>query len=1161
MLTFAVCEYQHMNSGCLAPAGFLSVIIKGLMIMTLKKKKLGLAVSAAIFSFALAACGSSGSGGGGDEPFNPENPSYVPVAGGEPVSPGGLHAPGNELDPVPNKLVVQVLDEDLGSNGTKAAEAMNYSVWRWAGDGCASDIGDSQASGEAWEDGAYKPTDQNEYGIIFEFDVSNYDVDGCSGFILRDEGINKYLDDNQMLTWTAQDHEITITKKRAESYDSRDEAFNNLYSAAAGLDAEDASAHWVSSSLLVWKNNKDEKGNELNVRLQYNPDALIEPNGDGLLNGEFVNLEKTDLPEDIIQKNNNLRDFQAYKIPDGTNLDLKRILRGEALLLGLGDKNQVKKAARIQTAMLIDELYADKAVRVQDLGATAGSAGVTFKVWAPTAKSLTVHIWPDAVNNVWEDAGGAMVLDEETGVWSYTTDKANTEGTAAYKYEINVYHPATRKFEDMWVTDPYSLSLYSGNSALIDLDNAKAKPEGWDSVRAPHSQANSSDIAAMVITESHLRDLTVGTDKGVSAEHQGKYLGLTELDSAVGKHLKKLSDAGVTHIELLPMYDIASINEDDVFNNKTADVTITGKEFCDRIEAESTEPINVCGDNRLVYDILAEASANDNADDAKVSTFLGNYVKDKDSYNWGYDPWHYQVPEGSYATSIADPYTRVKEIREMIFSLKKDYGMNVILDVVYNHTDGAGVEKDSSVLDKLVPWYYNRLNPETGNVLADTCCSDSAAEHRMFAKLMEDTLVTWAKDYKIDAFRFDLMGYIPKQVMVDTLANVKERASNKEMYFFGEGWDAGSAANVVGGENNATQINMHDTLIGTFNDRIRDGVRGSGPFDHGDDLIKLQGFATGRCTEMNDKRLELDPGYTCDAASENDADYGMHPLNWQDVIRISMAGNLRDYPLKTYTDEVKTGKDISYWNAIAGYGDSPINTINYVSKHDNQAVFDLIMYKAKKTNTMETKAKMQGIAVATVMFGQSPVFDQQGTDLLRTKYFQNDSYNTGDFSNKVNYASDQGNEFIPGALVNKVKDVSDWGAITEVSEYNSDVGAEIKAKMSDTYNAMLTIRKEHNLFYLGDAELIKQNVSFLNVGKTQEPGLIVMKVTNPGDTGVAGNNMAVVMLNAKPKPTKFTVADLDGAAALDTGPLYKDGCAIDGNDITAQPWTVCVFAK
>ena len=1130
--------------------------------MTLKKKKLGLAISAAVFSCTLAACGSSSSGGGGGgDGFNPENPSYVPAAGGEAVSPGGLHAPGSELDSVPNKLVVQVLDEELGTNGTKANEALNYTVHRWVHEECASNIGASQS----WDDISDVPVDQNEYGIVFEFDLSDSTQDGCAGFILRDPDKNKFIEENQRLTWTAADHEITITKKRVESYDTRDEAFNDLYAPVAGLDAEDASAHWVSSNLLVWKNNKDQNGKELNVRLQYNTDAVIEADGEGLLNGDYVNLEKTQLPEEIIQKNHNLKDFQAYKIPDGTNLDLKKILRGEALLLGLGDKNLVKKAARIQTAMLIDELYAENAVRVQDLGATASADGVTFKVWAPTARSLTIHIWPDAVNGNWEDGtvSEEMAFDEETGVWSYTTDKADTEGTAAYKYQIQVYHPATRKFEDMWVTDPYSLSIFSGNSALIDLDNAKAKPDGWDSVKAPHSQATSADIASMVITESHLRDLTVGTDKGVTAAHQGKYLGLTELDSAVGKHLKKLSDAGVTHIELLPMYDIASINEEDVFSGKTADVTITGQEFCARIEAETTEPINVCGDNRLVYDILAEESANDNEDDAKVSTFLGNYVKEKDSYNWGYDPWHYQVPEGSYATSIADPYARVKEIREMISSLKNDYGMNVILDVVYNHTDGAGVEKDSSVLDKLVPWYYNRLDPETGNVLSDTCCSDSASEHKMFAKLMEDTLVTWAKDYKIDAFRFDLMGYIPKQVMVDTLANVKERASNKEMYFFGEGWDAGSAANVVGGENNATQINMHDTLIGTFNDRIRDGVRGFGPFDHGDALIKLQGFATGRCSEMNDKRLDpdQDPDYSCAVDAVNESDYGMHPLNWQDVIRISMAGNLRDYPLKTYTDEVKTGKDISYWGAIAGYGDSPINTINYVSKHDNQAVFDLIMYKAKKTNTMETKAKMQGIAVATVMFGQSPVFDQQGTDLLRTKYFQNDSFNTGDFSNKVNYAADQGNEFIPGALVNKEKDLADWGAITEVSEYNSDVGAELKSKMSDTYNAMLTIRKEHDLFYLGDAELIKQHVSFLNVGKNQEPGLIVMKVTNPGDTGVVGNNMAVVMLNAKPEATSFTVADVEEAKPLDTGPLYKDGCSISGKKITAQPWTVCVFAK
>ena len=311
---------------------------------------------------------------------------------------------------------------------------------------------------------------------------------------------------------------------------------------------------------------------------------------------------------------------------------------------------------------------------------------------------------------------------------------------------------------------------------------------------------------------------------------------------------------------------------------------------------------------------------------------------------------------------------------------------------------------------------------------------------------------------------------------------------------------------------------------------------------------------------MNDKRKELDPNYSCDPTATNESDYGMHPLNWQDVIRISMAGNLRDYELLTYTDEVKAGKDISYWGAISGYGDQPINTINYVSKHDNQTVFDLIMYKAKKSNTMENKVKMQGIAIATAMLGQSPVFDQQGSDLLRTKYFQNDSFNTGDFSNKVNYAEDEGNEFIPGAIVNKSKDAEDWGAIKEVSDYNTDVGPELKAKMVDTYKALATIRKDHNLLYLGDADLIKQNVEFLNVGSKQVPGLIVMKVTKP-EGYKSSDNELYVMINAAPEAREFAAGNVEDASTLDTGALYEDGCGISDGKLSAAPWSVCVFAK
>ena len=416
----------------------------------------------------------------------------------------------------------------------------------------------------------------------------------------------------------------------------------------------------------------------------------------------------------------------------------------------------------------------------------------------------------------------------------------------------------------------------------------------------------------------------------------------------------------------------------------------------------------------------------------------------------------------------------------------------------------------------------------------------------MFAKLMEDTLVTWAKDYKVDAFRFDLMGYLPKQVMVDTLANVKTRSGNNELYFFGEGWDAGSAADAMGNENNATQINMHGTGIGTFNDRIRDGVRGSGPFDHGVN-VKKQGFASGRCSDTV-RVDEKDEG--CDDTA----------LNFQDIIRVSMAGNLRDYMLETYTGEVKSGAEISYWGAIAGYGDKPIDTINYVSKHDNQTLFDMIMYKAKKERTMEEKVKMQAIGLATALLGQSPAFDQQGTDLLRTKYFQNDSYNTGDFSNKVNYDSSKGNEFIPGALVNSEKDSEDWQVIVEVGKYNSDVGAELKSKMIDTYKAMATIRKNNDALHLGDAELIKSNVKFLNTGTDQKKGLIVMHAANkPSGKGAKD---VVVMLNAIPGATEFDVdANMSGLSAENTGALFSGACSVDGTKIKAAAWSVCVFTR
>ena len=180
--------------------------------------------------------------------------------------------------------------------------------------------------------------------------------------------------------------------------------------------------------------------------------------------------------------------------------------------------------------------------------------------------------------------------------------------------------------------------------------------------------------------------------------------------------------------------------------------------------------------------------------------------------------------------------------------------------------------------------------------------------------------------------------------------------------------------------------------------------------------------------------------------------------------------------------------------------------------------------------------------------------------MLRTKYFQNDSYNTGDFSNKVNYNYDptKGNEFIPGALVNSSKDSEDWKVILEVSKYNSDVGAALKAKMVDTYKKLAFIRKENDALHLGNAKRIKSNVKFLNSGVSQRKGLIVMRAANKPDGH--GASEVVVMLNAKPSSTQFNV-DISGLTTEPTGALFSGACSVDGTKIKAKAWSVCVFTK
>ncbi len=512
-----------------------------------------------------------------------------------------------------------------------------------------------------------------------------------------------------------------------------------------------------------------------------------------------------------------------------------------------------------------------------------------LRVWAPTAQSVILQMFDtDAAtyaNKI------PMQWDAKTGVWSVSGDASWKN--KYYLYEVKVFAPSTGKIETNLVTDPYSLSLSmnSKRSQIVDLNDADLKPQGWDTLEKP-ALAAPEDI---VIYELHIRDFSI-SDQTVPEELRGTYKAFTVKDSNGMKHLAALAQAGLTHIHLLPAFDIASVNED-----------------------------------KSTWQTVDDAKLDSLPPDSDQQSIAVSAITGSDGFNWGYDPLHYTTPEGSYAT---DPNgtPRIVEFREMVQALNQS-GLRVVMDVVYNHTNASG-QSENSVLDRVVPGYYHRLNAD-GNVEKSTCCENTATEHNMMRKLMIDSLITWAKEYKVDGFRFDLMGHHMLDDMkavraaLDALTLEKDGVDGKSIYIYGEGWDFGEVANNARGKN-ATQLNIAGTGIGVFNDRLRDAVRGGSPFTDPRD----QGFATGLVltNNSNEKR--------------NAEDQQIQLNNYTDWIRLGLAGNLASYEIVRADGKKVPGRLISYNSAPAGYTNDPQENIVYVSAHDNQTLFDAIQAKA-----------------------------------------------------------------------------------------------------------------------------------------------------------------------------------------------------------------------
>lgn len=828
-------------------------------------------------------------------------------------------------------------------------------------------------------------------------------------------------------------------------------------------DLTKAQAYWLSKDTIAWNVPTDTA-----VKLFADPDGALTLDGPGVVAGAnskswtLVN-DPSGLSPELKARYPHLAGLAAFKLPPEAVAAAAASLKGQ-LAVGAARGPQGVDATSLQIAGVLDDLYYG-AAGPATLGPSFANGMATVRVWAPTARNLKLRLFADSAPGT-TYATYPMTLDPASGIWTFTAPSAGLLGKY-YLLEAQVYVRSTNKVETNVTTDPYSVSLArnSTRSQLVSLDDPALQPRGWRTLTKPGLSAP-EDI---VLYELHVRDFSA-TDQTVPENLRGTFEAFTQKRSNGMKHLTALALSGVTHVHLLPAFDFATTNED-------------------KTQWQSPS-----------FAELAAYPADSTEQQARVAA-----TADRDAYNWGYDPLHYNVPEGSYATD-ADGSERILEFRDMVQSLNQS-GLRVVMDVVYNHTNSAG-QNPNSILDKLVPGYYHRLNGD-GGVLNESCCADTATENSMMEKLMVDSVVQWAKQYKVDGFRFDIMGFHLKSNMLkvraalDALTKAKDGVDGKSIYLYGEAWNFGVVANNARGEN-AIQVNLAGTGIGSFSDRIRDAVRGGGPFSPRRD----QGFATGLYTE---------PNGTFGGSS---ADEKASLLRLTDFVKLGLAGNLRDFPIVDASGATKLGKDVDYFGNPGAYGGEPRDTIQYIGVHDDQDWFDALNLKLKTSVPRADRVRMDRLGLSIVALSQGVPFFMAGDELLRSKSEDKNSYNSGDWFNRIDWTRKTNNWGVglPPAGSNQ----DDWNIIgPALADPNLKPTA---ADIDGTFRhlaEMLLIRKTTPLFRLRSAADIKKSVTFFNNGPSQVPGLIVERITNPSKQCFPASS-AVVIVNATPTPQLYS---------------------------------------
>jgi pullulanase len=869
-----------------------------------------------------------------------------------------------------------------------------------------------------------------------------------------------------------------------------------------------AAAHWMSRSLIRWPASTEAPSagpaadpaadpTTTHYWLVHSARSQLQITVGQAMGGDdgriALQAAPASLPAPLAQRFAFVAAGANLQLPQAAWAQVPELLRQQVMLVATNAQGQVQGATGLQMAGVLDDVYAS-AQSVTDLGLRVDARHAAFKLWAPTAQAVALCLYKTG-----DGPSRALVTlarDQRTGVWQAKQPAA--VGGGYYTYLVDVFVPGVGRVRNR-VTDPYATSLTTDSTRtwIGRLGSAVVTPSGWARTARPNTVQANTDL---VIYELHVRDFSI-SDNSVKPEHRGKYLAFTETSAKGMQHLQALAQAGVTDVHLLPVFDIATVPE----------------KGCTSPDPGSLSKLAPDSDQQQAW-VTAGAA--------------------QDCFNWGYDPYHFTAPEGSYATNAADGAVRVMELRRMVQALHRA-GLRVGMDMVYNHTSSAG-QKERSVLDRIVPGYYHRLNAQ-GAVETSTCCDNTATENTMMGKLMIDSAVVWARDHHIDSMRFDLMGHQPRAVM-EKLQLAVDQASGRHIHLIGEGWNFGEVAD---GKRfvQASQNSLSGSGIATFSDRGRDAVRGGGCCDDAAGTLQRQGWVNGQFYDANEHAAQAKLG--------NPQEQQLNLRRTADQVRVGLAGTLRDYRLTSHDGSTKALREIDYAGQGAGYASQPGEVVNYVENHDNPTLFDINVLKLPVGTSSTDRARVQVLALATTAFSQGIAYFHAGVEALRSKNMDRNSFDSGDWFNRLDWTFTD-NHFGSG-LPPKGENGGLWEVMKPLlRDTNIKPSARDIRFTRDAFLDLLKIRSSSSLFRLRTADDVAQRLTFYNTGPNQTPTVIVGHLDGRGLAG-AGFAEVLYAINVGKEATQLSLPMLQNRRFV-LHPVHLAAGAADARVAAQAKW-------